>query len=61
MKSFNQYFEDKQLAEDQLQNAIIEKENKRKIEEETSPAGWDEFTGDQKATDTFIEWVTRKK
>ena len=61
MKSFNQYFEDKQLAEDQLQNAIVDEENKKKIKEETSPAGWGEFADNPEVTDTFIKWVTGKR
>jgi len=61
MKSFNQYFEDKQLVEKQLQNAIVEEENKKKTKEENSPAGWDTFEGNQTAVDMYVRWITKNR
>ena len=61
MRSFNQYFEDKQLAEEKRERDIVEKKRKAKLEEETHPSGWGIFKGNPEITNTFIKWVTRNK
>ncbi len=59
MKSFNEYFESKKLAEEKRERDIVEKKRKAKLEEETSSSGWEVFEGNQSAVDMYVDWITR--
>jgi len=60
MRSFNQYFEDKQLAEEKRERDVVEKKKKAKLEEETNPSGWGTFEGNQSAVDMYVDWATKR-
>jgi len=60
MKSFHEYHEGKQLAQQERERAIVEKKRKKEIEEESREAGWDEFTGKQDVVEAYVDWITRK-
>jgi hypothetical protein len=59
MKSFNDYFESKQLAQQERENAIAEQKRKKKLAEESQVVGWDSFTGKQNVVEEYVEWITR--
>ena len=60
MKSFNEYFENKKLAEEKYEHDIVEKKRKVELEEETCPGGWDTFVGNQSAVDMYVDWATKR-
>ena len=59
MKSFNEYFENKQLVEERREVSIIEDKKKKKIAIEQQEAGWNEFTGNQNIVEAYVDWITR--
>ena len=59
MKSFNEYFESKQLAQEERERAIAEERKKAEVQEEQREAGWNEFTTKQNVVEAYIEWITR--
>ena len=59
MKSFNDYFESKRLAQQERENAIVEEKRKKEIALEQQEAGWDEFTGNQHVVEAYVDWITR--
>ena len=61
MKSFNEYFEKKQLAEEERERAIVEEKRKVAIQEEQREVGWDEFTGNQNIAEAYVDWITRER
>ena len=56
MYTFNQYFEKKE----EIQRDVVEKKRKADIKKESDPAGWEEFEGNQKMVETYINWVTQE-
>ena len=60
MKSFNEYFESKKLAEEKRERDIVEEKRKKEIVEEQQDAGWESFEGNQSAVDMYVEWITRR-
>ena len=60
MKSFNEYFESKQLAEEKRERDIVENKRKVELEEETYPSGWGIFEGNQSAVDMYVDWITKR-
>jgi len=59
MKSFNDYFESKQLAQEECERNIVEQKRKKKLAEESQVVGWDSFTGKQNVVEEYVEWITR--
>ena len=59
MKSFHEYHESKQLAQQERENAIVEEKRKKEIALEQKEAGWDEFTGKQDVVEAYVDWITR--
>ena len=59
MKSFNEYFESKKLAQEERENSIVEQKRKKQIVEEQRDAGWESFEGNQSAVDMYVDWITR--
>ena len=59
MKSFHEYHESKQLAQQERENAIVEEKRKKEIALEQKEAGWDEFTGKQDMVEAYVDWITR--
>ena len=55
MYTFNQYFEEQQLAEERLQ------EEKRKAEHELEygAGGWSTLEGNQPMVEDYIKWITK--
>ena len=58
MKSFHEYHESKQLAQQERERAIIEENRKKEIALEQKEAGWNEFTGNQDMVETYLKWAT---
>ena len=59
MKSFHEYHESKQLAQQERERAIVEEKRKKEIAVEQQEAGWDEFTGKQDVVEAYVDWITR--
>ena len=59
MKSFNEYFESKQIAHEEQERSVVEQKRKKQIVEEQRDAGWESFEGNQSAVDMYVDWITR--
>ena len=59
MKSFNEYFESKQIAQEEQERSVVEQKRKKQIAEEQQDAGWESFEANQSAVDMYVDWITR--
>ena len=60
MKSFNEYFESKQIAQEEQERSVVEQKRKKQIAEEQEYVGWESFEANQSAVDMYVEWITRR-